>query len=97
MHVGALELDLHLPHSHSLKAKRAVVKPIVDGARQRFAVAVAEVDHHDQWQRAAVGIAVVSATEAHAVEVLDAVERWVWSRPDVEVLTAARSWLDVAG
>ena len=86
--------DLHVPASRSLKAKRAAIKPIVDGIRVRFHVSVAEVDHHDQWQRAGIGVAVVSSSIGHAEEILDAVDRFVWSHPDVEVLSAERSWLE---
>jgi len=96
MHVCALAIDLHLPECRSLKAKRAVVKPIVEGLRRRFGVAVAEVDHHDQWQRAAIGVASVASSTAHVGDVLDEVERFVWSRPDIQVLSMTRSWLDGA-
>ena len=87
-------MELHLPESRSLKAKRALVKPIVEGVRRRFAVAVAEVDHQDQWQRAALGMAAVSSSAGRVVETLDEVERFVWSRPDIEVLSVERRWLD---
>jgi len=83
-----------VPQSRSLKAKRAAVKPIVEGLRVRFRVSVAEVDHQDQWQRAGVGVAVVGASAAQVEEVLDAVDRFVWSHPEVEVLSTERSWLD---
>jgi len=62
--------------------------------RQRFSVAVAEVDHQDQWQRTELGVAAVAGTERHATDVLDAVERWVWAQPDIEVLAAERSWVE---
>ncbi|MGH9149517.1 MAG: DUF503 domain-containing protein [Acidimicrobiales bacterium] len=81
-----------MPAAHSLKEKRAVLKPIIEGARTRFRVASAEVDHHQVWQRAAIGVAAVGATVGHVTEVLDNVERFVWSFPDVEVLEAERSW-----
>ena len=83
-----------MPQSRSLKAKRAAVKPIVEGLRVRFRVSVAEVDHQDQWQRAGVGVAVVGSSAAQVEEVLDAVDRFVWSHPEVEVLSTERSWLD---
>lgn len=86
MHVEAVRVELHLPHVHSLKEKRAVIKPIVEGVRRRYQAAVAEVDHQDKWQRAAIGVAVVSASQHHADEVMDAIERFVWSFPEVEVL-----------
>lgn len=95
MHVAALELDLHVPAARSLKAKRAVVKPIVETVRRRFSVAVAEVDHHDQWQRAGIGVAVVATTPGRVTDILDEVERYVWAQPGIEVLAATRSWLEV--
>jgi uncharacterized protein len=93
--VGALAFELHLPDVHSLKEKRAVVRPIVDGARHRFAVSAAEVDHQDLWQRATLAMAVVSGTESQAREVLDAVERFVWSFPDIEIMEAQLRWMEV--
>ena len=96
MHVAVLKLDLHIPQSRSLKAKRAVVKPIVEGIRHRWAVAIAEVDHQNQWQRTELGVAVVTGKQGVATEVLDAVERFVWSHPDIEVLAADRTWVDDA-
>ena len=86
MHVSALRFELFLPHCHSLKEKRAVVKPIIEGVRRRYQAAAAEVDHQDKWQRAAIGVAVVSSSARHATDVMEAVERFVWSFPEVEVL-----------
>ena len=93
MHVAAVRFDLRLPGCRSLKEKRAVIRPVLDGARNRYRVATAEVDHHDLWQRAAIGVAVVASSATHAAEVLDQVERFVWSFPEVEVVAADRSWL----
>jgi uncharacterized protein YlxP (DUF503 family) len=92
--VAALSLDLHLPYTHSLKEKRAVIKPIIEGCHRRYRVAVAEVDHQDRWQRAGLAVAAVSAAPGHLAEVLDDVERFVWSFPEVEVVACERRWLD---
>ena len=73
-----------------------MVKPILEGARHRYRVAAAEVDRQDQWQRAVLGMAAVAGTPGHVVEVLDEVERFVWSFPGIEVLSAERRWLDNA-
>ncbi len=94
MHAGAVEFDLHIPEARSLKAKRSVVKPIVEGLQRRYRVAAAEVDHHQQWQRTAVGVAAVAATAGHVGDILDEVERFVWSHPEIQVLSTSRSWLD---
>lgn len=96
MHVGALSLDLHLPMVHSLKEKRAVIRPILDGARHRYHVAAAEVGAQDKWQRAQLGVAAVAGSPAHVEEILDEVERFVWSFPEVEVVDSGRSWVESA-
>lgn len=93
MHVAIVSLQLHIPHSRSLKQKRAAVKPIVEGLRHRFNLSVAEVGYQDKWQRASIAMAVVSGTHRHAVEVLEGVERWVWSRPDIEVSRFDAEWV----
>jgi uncharacterized protein len=92
--VLALDLDLHLPECRSLKAKRAVVRPVTDGLRARYRVAVAEVGEQDRWQRARIGVAVVGATESHVRDVMDEVERFVWTQPGLDVLSADRMWLE---
>jgi uncharacterized protein YlxP (DUF503 family) len=69
------------------------MRPIIDGARRRFAVAAAEVGHQDAWHQATVGFAAVSSSAFHAAEVLDSVERFVWSFPEIEVLSSHRSWM----
>lgn len=95
MHVLALAVELHLPDCRSLKAKRSVLKPITEGARRRFGVAVAETDHQNTWQRASVGVAAVGATASHVQDVIDEVERFIWSFPTVHVLSTARSWMEI--
>ncbi len=94
MHVAAVAFDVRIPGSHSLKDKRAVIRPILDGARSRYRVAAAEVAHLDKWQRAGLGVAAVASEAGHVAEVLDEVERFVWSFPEVEVISAERSWLE---
>jgi len=95
MPVAALTVELHLPLVHSLKEKRSIVKPIVEQARVRFHVAASELDHQDTWQRTTLGFAAVGASGAQVGDVLDAVERFVWSRSDVEVLRVEHAWLEV--
>lgn len=94
MHAAAVCFDLHVPESRSLKAKRAAIRPIVDGLRHRFRVSVAEVDHLDQWQRAAIAVAVVSGSGRRLRDVLDSVERYVTAAPDVEVLDVTTAYLE---
>ncbi len=90
MWIGWLELDLLLGDVHSLKEKRSVVRPLVAEIRRRFEVTAAEVDTLDLHRRATLGAAVDAADRHHVVEVLDAVERLVSSRPELELLSARR-------
>jgi uncharacterized protein YlxP (DUF503 family) len=95
MHAAAMSFDLHIPQSRTLKAKRAVVRPIVEGLRNRFRLSVAEVDHHDQWQRCEIAVAVVAESEHRVRELLDAAERFVAGAPDIELLDVNTAWLEL--
>jgi uncharacterized protein YlxP (DUF503 family) len=94
MHAAAVRFELFVPESHSLKSKRAALRPIVDGLRHRFRVSVAEIDHQDTWQRAAIGVAVVAESDAHLRDVLTNIERLVANAADVELLDVETSWFD---
>ncbi|MEP6631486.1 MAG: DUF503 family protein [Lapillicoccus sp.] len=90
MWIGWVELDLLLGDVHSLKEKRSVVRPIVAELQRRYAVSAAEVGGQDLHRRAGVGAALVAADRSHVVQVLDAVERHVAGRPEVDLLSARR-------
>src|SRR2546429_4954872 len=60
MPVGLLTLELHIPDAQSLKDKRQVLRSLKDRLRRDFNVAVAELEHHDRWQRSVVGGVTVS-------------------------------------
>ncbi|PPK67427.1 DUF503 domain-containing protein [Actinokineospora auranticolor] len=93
MYVGALELDVLLGDVHSLKQKRSAVRPVVAELRKRFEVAVAEAGHLDLHRRALIGVCAVAADAAHVNDVLDACERLVSGRPELQLLSARRRWL----
>jgi uncharacterized protein len=89
MYIGALTLDVLLGDVRSLKQKRSAVRPLIAEVTRRFpGASVAETGHLDLHRRAEIGVAVASSTAQHAVEVLDACERFVANRPDIELLSA---------
>lgn len=90
MFVGTLSFDVLLGDVRSLKQKRGVVRPIVAEVRRRFEVSVAEVGHRDLHRRAELGVAIVAADARHCHDVLDAVERLVAGRPEIELLSTHR-------
>ena len=83
MWIGWLEFDLLLGDVHSLKQKRSAVRPLIAELQRRFAVSAAETGAQDLHRRAGVGMAVVSGDRAHVVDVLDAAERLVAARPEM--------------
>lgn len=93
MWVGWLEFDLLLGDVHSLKQKRSAVRPIVAELRRKFNVSAAETDSLDLHRRSGIGLSVVSGERGHLVEVLDAAERLVAARPEIELLSVRRGLL----
>jgi uncharacterized protein YlxP (DUF503 family) len=89
-----LSVEIRLPTATSLKDKRQVVRHLLDTARRRYRVAAAELDYQDLRQRALLGFAGVAADVAHVDEVLDEVERFVWSHPELEVVASDRQWTE---
>ncbi len=90
MWIGWLEFDLLLGDVRSLKQKRSAIRPLIAELQRRFAVSAAETGAHDLHRRANIGMAVVSADRVHVVDVLDAAERLVASRPEIELLSTRR-------
>ena len=87
MHIGALRLRLRLPENGSLKGKRKVVKSIISRVDNKFNVSVAEIDDHDLWQVATIGIVCVGNDGRHVNEVLSKVADFVGAiRGDAEIL-----------
>lgn len=95
LYVLALAVDVRIPEAHSLKEKRSVIRTILDGARRRVGASTAETGLHDVHQRSELGFVVVAGTAGQAVELVDAVERFVWSFPEIEVVASERHWMEV--
>ena len=76
-YVGILTFELHFPEAGSLKGKRKFVKSAKAQLQNRFGAAVAEVDHHELWQRARLTIACVAREAREAERLLDEAERYL--------------------
>jgi uncharacterized protein YlxP (DUF503 family) len=88
-YVGILTVELHFPESGSLKGKRKFVKSACAQLRERFGASVAEVDHHDLWQRSTLAVACASRGHKELDERLEAVVRYLGSQ-EFEVMRAER-------
>ncbi len=78
--VVVLIIDLHFPEAHSLKDKRQQLSSVKAQLTRRLGVAVAEVDHHDLWQRATLIAALVGGSARRVDEAADEVVRWLDAR-----------------
>ena len=98
MYIGALTLDILLGDVRSLKQKRSAVRPLVAEVQRKFpGLAVAETGHLELHRRTEIGVAVVSSTAFHVVQVLEACERFVAERPGIELLSARQRLLNDEG
>jgi uncharacterized protein len=88
MLVALERFDLRIPRCGSLKEKRHVVKTLTAGIRSKFNVAVAEVDHHDLWQRTTIAVSAVAGDAYHVRRVMHEVEKFVDRWAEVEVIDA---------
>ncbi len=93
MVIALLSVELHVPGAQSLKDKRMVLRRVKERLK-KFNVAVAEVEHHDLWQRAGLAVVTVSTDQAHAdrelaavADEIDRVEPGLITRTEIEFLT----------
>ena len=86
MLVALYVLDLRIPGSASLKEKRHVLRSLTSGLRSKFNVSVAEVGHHDLWQRSQIAVSAVAGQGYHLRKVMHEVDRFVSRQPGVEVI-----------
>ena len=77
MNVGVRKVVVRLPENHSLKGKRRVISSLCTRIRGKFNVSVAEVDGHDAWQLASLGLSCVSNESRHAEQMLDNVVAYI--------------------
>jgi uncharacterized protein YlxP (DUF503 family) len=76
-YVGILSVELHFPEAGSLKGKRKFVKSAKAQLQNRFGVSVAEVDHHELWQRSRLTVACVAREHREAETLLEEAVRYL--------------------
>ena len=94
--VGVLVADLLLGDVRSLKEKRSLVRPVVAELRRRFEVAAAETGDANLHRRAEIAVSLVAGERRHVVEVLEACERSLAGRPELELLSTRTRVLAVS-
>ncbi len=96
MNVGVAKVSLRLPENLSLKGKRQVLKSIISRVRNKFDVAVAEVENNDNWYLMTIGISTVSNDRRHTNQVLSRVVEFIEkARFEAEMLDYEIEIIDV--
>ena len=95
--MGILTVDLHLPEAQSLKQKRREVLRVKQGLARHVGATVAEVDHHDLWQRCRISLAVVAREAGEAAEQIERASRRLATDPEWQVMSEQREVLDIGG
>ena len=90
----AIRIELRIPNVASLKGKRAVLRPHIERLRRMASLSVSEVDHHDLWQRAAIGIAAVAPDGAALETIIGKVRRYFDGQFDIEMVEMTVSYLE---
>ncbi len=75
--IGILSVELHFPEVGSLKGKRKHLLSAKAQLQNRFGASVAEVDHHEVWQRARLTLSCVAREYGEAQRLLDGAERFL--------------------
>ncbi len=86
MHIGVCKIRLRIPDSQSLKAKRRVVKSLIAKLKNRFNIAIAEVDALDTHQFAVLAAVSVSNDSAHLNKLISHVVNFVEANVDAELM-----------
>jgi uncharacterized protein YlxP (DUF503 family) len=86
MVVVTCTIQLRLEGVYSLKDKRRIVKSVLARLPNQFNLAVAEVDCHDTWQTAVIGLVSVGNDAGYLHGMMEKAVTWIErARPDVPI------------
>jgi hypothetical protein len=94
MHAAAIRVEIRIPDAESLKAKRAAVRPLVEGLRKLASLSVSEVDNHDTWQRSTLGVALVTPDPASLENLVHRIRDYVEAHHEIEVVEFDLTYLE---
>lgn len=83
MFVGVITVELQIPMAQSLKDKRSVIRSLTDKCKNKFNVAIAEVDNKDLWKNAELGLATVTGDRRYLEKSIDKIIKFIEDFPGV--------------
>ncbi len=92
MFVGLLTLRLLIHDANSLKEKRHVINSLLDRIRARWNVSAAQLDNHDRWNDAQIGVAIVSNDHAVAERVMNHIRDFAENDVRFDVAEISCQW-----
>jgi uncharacterized protein YlxP (DUF503 family) len=75
MPIASLTIEIEIPQAQSLKDRRQVVRSLKDRLRHAFNLAIAELDSGEVWNRATIGIAVISSSSSYLTGQLHVIDQ----------------------
>lgn len=97
MKVAAIRAELHIGSAQSLKEKRSILRPVIEGLRRSLSASVAEVDHQNTWQRASIGIALVASDMHQLDRLIDRVRGHFDTQLHCELIDFIVTYMEEAG
>jgi len=91
--IGYIECECLIYDAGSLKEKRAVLQRIITRLKQRYNVAVSEIDYQDTWQRTKIAIVSVSSNKISTERELNNALKMIDSFPEIERTVTEIDWL----
>jgi len=87
MNAGIFKIKIHIPENHSLKEKRRIVKSLMSRLRNQYNISIAEVDDHDLWQIATIGISCISNSNNHVDQIINNIIKYIEQNyPELEIV-----------
>jgi len=93
MHVLLIKFRLQIPCAHSLKDKRRQIKSLKDRLSSKFNASVAEIDELENWQRAEIGVCMISIDRSYLEKQYSLIETLVLECTELELIDVSREWL----
>lgn len=91
--IGSLTINIYCKESHSLKDKRRIIKSVISRLKNNYNVAVAEVNHLDNWQLATLGIVTLDRNEFMVHNTIENIVKVCVNNPNLEVLNYSKEVL----
>ncbi len=93
VHIVLLTIEIFVPSAQSLKSKRSVIRGLQDHLRAQFNASVAEIGYQDAWQRALIGVCMLSSDKRQLEQALARIEQVCENSSDFQIVNLSQEWI----